>query len=71
LWPQFLEKADQPKTVSTPDANSSTTIPQPSKYWEIRLFWSELKKGKWTPKILSDSLLRFINHKLAEIIKKT
>lgn len=55
LWPQFLEKAEQPTTVSTPKADSNTTIAQPNKYWEVRLFWSELKKGKWAPKLLSDT----------------
>jgi hypothetical protein len=55
LWPQFLDKADPPTIIDTPKADSSTTIAQPAKYWEIRLFWSELKKGKWTPKVLSDS----------------
>ena len=59
LWPQFLSKADPPPdTVKTPSADSPATIVQPTKYWEIRLFWSELKKGKWTPKVLSDSFVR-------------
>ncbi|MDP2621002.1 MAG: neuraminidase-like domain-containing protein [Hyphomicrobiales bacterium] len=58
LWPQFLEKADAPTTLNTPAANSTTTIPTPTKYWEIRLYWSELKKGKWTPKVLSDAFIR-------------
>jgi len=57
LWPQFLDKADAPTKMTTPAASSSTTIAQPSKYWEIKLFWSELKKGKWTPKVLSNSSL--------------
>ena len=55
LWPQFLEKADEPSYVSTPSANSSTRVAQPNRYWEIRLFWSELRKGKWAPATLSDS----------------
>ena len=57
LWPQILDKADPPSKIATPGANSSTTIEHPSKYWEVRLFWTELKKGKWTPKVLSDSSL--------------
>ena len=57
LWPQFLEKADAPTTTSTPAASSSAPIAQPNRYWEIRLFWSELKKGKWTPKVLSDGFV--------------
>lgn len=55
LWPQFLEKADAPDNYTAP---SGSSIPAPYKYWEIRLFWSELKKGKWTPKLLSDSFVR-------------
>ncbi len=56
LWPQFLDKAsDPPATMATPSASSTAPIVQPSKYWEVRLFWSELKKGKWTPKVLSDA----------------
>jgi hypothetical protein len=55
LWPQFLDKADEPKTIRTPTANANITIEHPRKYWEIRLFWSEYKQGKWTPKVLSDS----------------
>ena len=52
FWPQFIEKASpQPSGPSSPNE-------QPKKYWEIRLFWSELKKGKWMPKVLSDSLIR-------------
>jgi len=55
LWPQFLEKAIPPASVPTPSQNSNSTIQAPVKYWEVRQFWSELKKGKWTPKVLSDS----------------
>ena len=60
LWPQFLPKADPPPDhVDTPKQDAPTIpITQPTKYWEIRLFWSELKKGKWTPKVLSDSFVR-------------
>ena len=55
IWPQFIAKAYPPTSIHTPTANSSSSIQAPEKYWEIRLFWSELKKGKWTPKVLSDS----------------
>jgi hypothetical protein len=56
LWPQFLDKADDPPaSIATPAASSSAPLVPPTKYWEIRLFWSELKKGRWTPKVLSDS----------------
>ncbi|MDX2072073.1 MAG: neuraminidase-like domain-containing protein [Haliscomenobacter sp.] len=55
LWPQFLEKANAPTSAPVPaQSDDNAPIPQPEKYWEIRLFWSELKKGKWTPKTLSN-----------------
>jgi len=58
LWPQFLEKAVEPTNISIPTSTTGGTTKAPSRYWEIRLFWSELKKGKWTPKILSDDFQR-------------
>jgi hypothetical protein len=57
LWPQFQEKADQPTSIAIPAANSSITA-QPTRYLETRLFCSELKKGKWTPKVLSSEMIR-------------
>jgi Tc toxin complex TcA C-terminal TcB-binding domain/Neuraminidase-like domain len=58
LWPQFLNKAEAPASVDTPNVSSSTPIVTPAKYWEIRMFWSELKRGKWTPKVLSDTFAK-------------
>ena len=57
LWPQFLEKADQPSSFPIPKADQTINA-QPTKYWEVRLCWSELKKGKWAPKTLSDTFIR-------------
>lgn len=57
LWPQFIEKAVAPVSVATPRAESTSTVPPPTKHWEVRLFWSELKRGKWTPEVLSDAFL--------------
>lgn len=57
MWPQFLEKAHPPGSVTTPAANSTAQVPPPLRYWEVRLFWSERKKGAWTPKVLSDASL--------------
>ncbi|MGY1582266.1 Tc toxin subunit A-related protein [Streptomyces sp. MN13] len=54
LWPQYLEKATAPSRMSTPSENSTAALPEPDRFWEVRVFWSELKKGKWSPKVLSD-----------------
>ncbi|MFF5475900.1 neuraminidase-like domain-containing protein [Streptomyces sp. NPDC012935] len=58
FWPHFLEKATVPASMPTPGANDSLNLPTPEKYWDIRLYWSELKQEKWTPKILSDTPLQ-------------
>jgi hypothetical protein len=58
LWPQFLEKAEEPTSFNIPNASSGDVKQTPIRYWEMRLFWSELKKGKWTPKVLSDSFIK-------------
>jgi peptidoglycan hydrolase-like protein with peptidoglycan-binding domain len=56
LWPQFTDKAEAVLTFNVPSpSESGYPVSEPSHYWEIRLFWSELKKGKWLPKVLSDS----------------
>lgn len=56
LWPQFVEKADQEESMNIPSQGDlSYKIPEPKRYWEMRLFWSELKSTKWTSKVLSDS----------------
>lgn len=58
LWPQFTLKSDPVTNIDIPAIGTATpgyAVPQPALYWEIRLFWSELKKGKWLPKTLSDS----------------
>ena len=60
LWPQFLEKAEEPE-IKIPKNEPDTPIQKAKKYWEISLFWSEMKKGKWTPKVLSNSYKK-INH---------
>ncbi|MEU6352030.1 neuraminidase-like domain-containing protein, partial [Streptomyces sp. NPDC047072] len=54
LWPQFLERAVAQSSVATPSANSFAALPQPDRYWEVRMFWSESKNGRWSPKVLSD-----------------
>lgn len=58
LWPQLLEKADEPSQVRTPGQNSNFVVEPANRYWEVRLFWSELRNGTWTPKVLSDTPMR-------------
>ncbi|MGW0141741.1 Tc toxin subunit A-related protein [Streptomyces calvus] len=58
FWPQFLEKTAVPTRVPTPKADSFFNLPLMDKYWDVQLYWSELKQGKWTPKILSDTPLQ-------------
>src|SRR5262249_39765571 len=53
LWPQFVEKAHEPTSVSTPSANSSMPVTAPNRLWDVQLFWSGLKDGTWTPRVLS------------------
>lgn len=53
LWPQFLEKAKKPD-IKEPSYSEGGSIKSAEKYWEIRLFWSELKQGKWSPKVLTN-----------------
>jgi hypothetical protein len=55
MWPQFQEKASEPSNLSIPSSSPGTNITaQAQRYVETRMFRSELKKGKWTPKILSE-----------------
>ncbi len=54
-WPQFLDKADDPSSSPVPSQSSrSAAVPAPTRYYEIRMFWSELKQDKWSPKVLSN-----------------
>ncbi|MBC7684982.1 MAG: hypothetical protein H7176_07095, partial [Bdellovibrionales bacterium] len=55
LWPQFVEKADEPGSTPTPNAGqSSAPIAKPDRFLEARLYRSEYKSGKWSAKTLSD-----------------
>ncbi|MFE6737735.1 Tc toxin subunit A-related protein [Streptomyces tubercidicus] len=58
FWPQFLAKASEPTRLQTPSASSSFSVEAPERYWDVQLYWSELKQGKWTPKVLSDTPLQ-------------
>lgn len=51
FWPIFTEKAEDQQI------DTSQPIPLPRKYWEIRLAWTEYKRGKWSPKKTSIGVL--------------
>ncbi|MBL1098335.1 neuraminidase-like domain-containing protein [Streptomyces coffeae] len=55
FWPQVLGKAQEPTQVWTPKPNSNFLTESPRRYWDVQLYWSELKQGKWTPRVLSDT----------------
>jgi hypothetical protein len=60
FFPQFVKKtaANQKaagKTIQN-HAGDTSTSSAPNVYWEIKLGWTELRNGKWTPKqVSSDS----------------
>jgi hypothetical protein len=59
FWPQWVEKAIEPTTQRIPSNNAGTTIDvAPIRYWEVRMFWSELEDGIWTPKTLTDEFTK-------------
>ena len=70
FWPQFFEKAVEPDlTVTVPNnknGNTDTfTGDKPQKYFEIKLFWTEWKNGKWLPKKLGDTTIKTIHQDVA------
>lgn len=50
IWPMFI-----PKAVEDEDPTDEASTP--NQYWEIKLAWSELRNGKWTPKRITDATL--------------
>ncbi|HQR35749.1 MAG TPA: neuraminidase-like domain-containing protein [Blastocatellia bacterium] len=51
FWPIFTEKnKPQPMTMPKPEES----MPEPDKYFEIQMAWSEYKGKKWEPKRLSE-----------------
>jgi hypothetical protein len=55
-WPQFSEKSD-PQNQAQRVANED-----PTRYWEIKLAWSEFLDGKWQSKHVSTEVLRYDEH---------
>ena len=60
FWPEFLEKqraTSQGGLSVIGAAEQPMATMEPSRYWEIRLAWSEHVDGKWTPKQLSKEII--------------
>ena len=62
FWPEFFQKVKTSAAALSQTAEESSEQPfnqnEPLKYWEIKLCWTELKDGKWTPKQMSKEALR-------------
>ncbi|MCP3669537.1 MAG: hypothetical protein GY814_03720, partial [Gammaproteobacteria bacterium] len=70
FWPEFMEKAKEPDGNSESTItelgggeNGNTTIGElePTKYWEIRLAWSEYVDGAWGSKQVSKEYIEISN----------
>ncbi|MEO5891149.1 MAG: neuraminidase-like domain-containing protein [Ferruginibacter sp.] len=61
FWPEFFQKVEQKAsadiTIKTKDGAATIPANEPTKYWEIKLAWTELKDGKWTAKTMSKEFL--------------
>ncbi|KAI0967775.1 hypothetical protein F4678DRAFT_482800 [Xylaria arbuscula] len=54
--PQFmLQTAVPAKNFS---ATPGATVSAPGKYWEIKMGWTEYRNGRWSPKRVSQSILK-------------
>ncbi|MET1161993.1 MAG: neuraminidase-like domain-containing protein [Pseudoxanthomonas sp.] len=58
LWPQFLDKADPPPNPVRLPSSGDTMSTAPNRFWDIQLYWSEYRNGKWAPKVLSNAVKR-------------
>ena len=61
FWPMFMEKAS-PLSIEIPRLDNGGPITdKTTKYWEMKLAWSERKQGNWTgKKISSGSAMIFV-----------
>jgi hypothetical protein len=63
FWPEFIEaqkessQLDKTNDMEEIGTNQSMASLEASKYWEIRLAWSEYVDGKWSPKQLSKEFI--------------
>ncbi|MGZ5029144.1 MAG: Tc toxin subunit A-related protein [Methylobacter sp.] len=61
FWAQFTEKEEQdPDGFNVPAAGEN--IPPNPRYLEIKLAWSEYKKGKWSAKKISKDSISTLNN---------
>lgn len=58
FWPIFMEKVRQP--VVRFSEGALTGLESLSKYWEIKLAWSECKQDKWTNKRVSSEAVEIL-----------
>jgi hypothetical protein len=75
FWPVFTEKQEE-TDITMPSADQS--LSKGATYWEIKIAWSEYKKGKWTAKKITSEWLYSFYHpdttglsKTEEILSKT
>lgn len=61
FWPLFTEKAvavkEDDNSLTIPVAGSGAIASPPSKYWEIKMAWSEYKGKKWLAKKVTNKNL--------------
>ncbi|GKT97679.1 uncharacterised protein [Colletotrichum tofieldiae] len=55
----------QKMAEKTPDQLSTRV-----KYWEVKMAWTELRSGKWTPKVYSPDVLEVVEEKPVEMAKR-
>ena len=62
FWPEFIEKQEDKGnnngTAIKDLANQTSASLKSTKYWEMRLAWSENIDGKWQPKQLSKEFIK-------------
>lgn len=57
--PQFMLQTEQSAGSDQPfDPKEDSKVTPPTKYWEIKMGWTELRNGRWAPKRVSQSILK-------------
>ncbi len=61
FWPEFMEKQESQennskKTIKDMSGDTTSEL-ETTKYWEVRLAWSEYIDGKWSPKQVSKEFI--------------